>query len=210
MVHTVLRIPVDSLALPGRSQPPCRSRSGRRPRYHDQLVIHLPGCYDYSEFSFPDARRNAQKRVLKLTRTSPQPTATDKLGYKFYIVWTCTNAVFVPIIYFFCTCVRLRACEITADERLATADVETTGQTLEDLDLLFAREKSWFIGPKSATLAREIRQQRNAERQEALTTGVTNLSAAKAGIAGARPLDMEHVENSSQASQEKLTTEKYE
>lgn len=83
------------------------------------------------------------------------------------------------------------------------ADVETTGQTLEDLDLLFAREQSWFIGPKSARLAKEIRAARNAQRQEALATGVVNLTAHKAGIAGARPLDLEHVE---QTSEEKFDT----
>ncbi|GAA5983612.1 hypothetical protein JCM10908_000352 [Rhodotorula pacifica] len=111
------------------------------------------------------------------------PTASEKLGWKFYLVWACTNAAFVPITYFFF--------------------VETTGQTLEDIDTLFAREKSWFIGPKSARLAREIRAARNAQRQEALTTGITTLNAHKAGIAGARPLDLEHVE---QTSQEKFDT----
>ncbi|GAA5965893.1 hypothetical protein JCM8115_000737 [Rhodotorula mucilaginosa] len=110
-------------------------------------------------------------------------SATEKIGYKFYIVWACTNAAFVLIIYVFF--------------------VETTGQTLEDLDLLFAREQSWFIGPKSARLAKEIRAARNAQRQEALATGVVNLTAHKAGIAGARPLDLEHVE---QTSEEKFDT----
>ncbi|GJN93416.1 hypothetical protein Rhopal_006471-T1 [Rhodotorula paludigena] len=76
-------------------------------------------------------------------------------------------------------------------------DVETTGQTLEDLDLLFSQETSWFIGPKSAKLAREIRYARNAQRQEQIETGAANIEKSKAGIAGMRPLDLEHVEESS-------------
>ncbi|BGP57379.1 hypothetical protein JCM8202v2_005020 [Rhodotorula sphaerocarpa] len=117
------------------------------------------------------------------------PTATATIGYKFYIVWACTNTAFIFLIYYFY--------------------VETTGQTLEDLDLLFAREQSWFIGPKSARLAKEIRQRRNAERQEALASGVTDLSAAKAaGYLGGG--DAKHFEDVSQASEEKLHTEKIE
>ncbi|GAA6026203.1 hypothetical protein JCM10207_005544, partial [Rhodosporidiobolus poonsookiae] len=109
------------------------------------------------------------------------PVAIDTIGWKTYLVWTATNTAFVPILYFFF--------------------VETTGQTLEDLDLLFRQEQAWLIGPKSAKLARELRHRRNAERQEAVAVGSANLKAAKAGIAGMRPLDMEHVEEASDTAE---------
>ncbi|GAA5995732.1 sugar porter family MFS transporter [Rhodotorula paludigena] len=105
------------------------------------------------------------------------PVAIDTIGYQIYIVWACTNFAFIFLVYFFY--------------------VETTGQTLEDLDLLFSQETSWFIGPKSAKLAREIRYARNAQRQEQIETGAANIEKSKAGIAGMRPLDFEHVEESS-------------
>ncbi|GAA5863241.1 hypothetical protein JCM8547_002874 [Rhodosporidiobolus lusitaniae] len=105
------------------------------------------------------------------------PVAVSTIGWQYYLVWMCTNTVFVFLIYIFY--------------------VETTGQTLEDLDLLFSGNQSWFIGPKSAKLAREMRRARNAERQEAVAAGAANLKAHKAGIAGMRPLDLEHVENTS-------------
>uniref|UniRef100_A0A0W0FTN9 Putative general substrate transporter n=1 Tax=Moniliophthora roreri TaxID=221103 RepID=A0A0W0FTN9_MONRR len=60
-----------------------------------------------------------------------------------YIVWACTNFVFIPIIYFFYA--------------------ETTGQTLEDIDLLFEGEKPWILGPSSARRAAMIRAKRRAD-----------------------------------------------
>lgn len=30
------------------------------------------------------------------------PVAFDTIGYKFYIVWACTNAAFIVLIYVFC------------------------------------------------------------------------------------------------------------
>ncbi|GAA5983564.1 hypothetical protein JCM10908_000337 [Rhodotorula pacifica] len=90
------------------------------------------------------------------------PTASEKLGWKFYLVWACTNAAFVPITYFFY--------------------VETTGQTLEDIDTLFAREQSWFIGPKSARLARENPRSSQRSAPGTLTTGITTLNTHKAGL----------------------------
>ncbi|GAA5823363.1 hypothetical protein JCM11251_007581 [Rhodosporidiobolus azoricus] len=105
------------------------------------------------------------------------PVAINSISWRYYIVWACTNAAFIGVIYVFY--------------------VETTGQTLEDLDLIFSQEQSWFIGPKSARLAREVRRARNEKRQEELATGTAALDASKngAGIAGRRPLDMEHVED---------------
>ncbi|GAA6037160.1 hypothetical protein JCM8097_008765 [Rhodosporidiobolus ruineniae] len=109
------------------------------------------------------------------------PVATSTITWKYYLVWMCTNASFIFVVYFFY--------------------VETTGQTLEDLDLLFTQEKSWLIGPKSARMAREIRQRRNATRQEQVATGAATIAAHKAGIAGMRPLDLEHVEEASDDAQ---------
>lgn len=109
-----------------------------------------------------------------------------------------TNAAFVLIIYFFCELEsRYRWNAISTDQgsHLCRLDVETTGQTLEDLDLLFEKENSWWIGPKSARLAKEISRERARQRQELIEAGTTALDASKAGIAGARPLDGAHIEH---------------
>ncbi|KIY64080.1 general substrate transporter [Cylindrobasidium torrendii FP15055 ss-10] len=73
------------------------------------------------------------------------PVAIDSIAWKTYIVWACTNAAFVPITYFFY--------------------VETTGQSLEDIDLIFEGEKGVFLGPASAKRADEIRRRKNQERR---------------------------------------------
>ena len=44
------------------------------------------------------------------------PVAIESIAWKTYVVWACTNLTFIPITYFFY--------------------VETTGQTLEDIDLI--------------------------------------------------------------------------
>lgn len=44
------------------------------------------------------------------------PVAIETISWKTYVVWACTNLSFIPITYFFY--------------------VETTGQTLEDIDLI--------------------------------------------------------------------------
>ncbi|KAK7051554.1 hypothetical protein VNI00_004533 [Paramarasmius palmivorus] len=79
------------------------------------------------------------------------PVAIDSIAWKTYIVWACTNFVFVPITYFFY--------------------VETTGQTLEDIDLLFEGETSWVLGPSSARRAAEIRARRRAEEEAKIKGG---------------------------------------
>ena len=45
------------------------------------------------------------------------PIGIQKLGWKFYIIWTITNALFMPVIYFFYP--------------------ETANRTLEDLDAFY-------------------------------------------------------------------------
>lgn len=30
------------------------------------------------------------------------PVAIESISWRYYLVWTCTNAVFVVLIYFFC------------------------------------------------------------------------------------------------------------
>ena len=121
--------------------------------------------------------RRARSGGSEFARASaPASSRADGCGTnRTYLVWMCTNAVFVPIIYFLY--------------------VETTGQTLEDLDMLFERETSWFIGPKSARLAKEIRQTRAMQRQEMVAHGADKLEREKAG-SGMRALDEEHVEKS--------------
>ncbi|EIM81381.1 general substrate transporter [Stereum hirsutum FP-91666 SS1] len=79
------------------------------------------------------------------------PTAISSIGYKTYVVWACTNFAFIFITYFFY--------------------VETTGQTLEDIDLLFEGAKTIFLGPSSAKRASEIRRHREQQLKAALGTG---------------------------------------
>ncbi|KAF9040276.1 general substrate transporter [Hymenopellis radicata] len=78
------------------------------------------------------------------------PVAIDSIAWKTYVVWACTNLAFIPITYFFY--------------------VETTGQTLEDIDLIFEGEKTIFLGPSSARRAQEIVRRRNQEYAEKLAT----------------------------------------
>lgn len=53
------------------------------------------------------------------------PVAVDNIGWRFWIVWTVTNAVFLPIIYFFYP--------------------ETANRTLEDLDAYYRSDPSLIV-----------------------------------------------------------------
>ncbi|GAA5846259.1 hypothetical protein JCM9279_005879 [Rhodotorula babjevae] len=106
------------------------------------------------------------------------PVAISTIGWKYYLVWTFTNFSFVFIIYFFY--------------------VETTGATLEDLDQLFLREKSWLIGPNSARLAEQVRRERAARRAEELGSGGGDMDKA-----GSKGFGVEHVERASDEALEK-------
>ncbi|KAJ5730665.1 uncharacterized protein N7483_005173 [Penicillium malachiteum] len=53
------------------------------------------------------------------------PIGIENLKWRFYIIWTVMNLVFVPTIYFFYP--------------------ETANRQLEDIDLFFRENESWFV-----------------------------------------------------------------
>ncbi|KAI0882812.1 general substrate transporter [Annulohypoxylon maeteangense] len=72
------------------------------------------------------------------------PIGIQKLGWKFYIIWTITNALFLPVIYFFYP--------------------ETANRTLEDLDA-FYRENPPLILHKDRDSTSVRRPERFAQAQ---------------------------------------------
>ncbi|KAJ5621648.1 hypothetical protein N7528_006431 [Penicillium herquei] len=67
------------------------------------------------------------------------PIGIENLKWRFYIIWTVMNLVFVPTIYFFYP--------------------ETANRQLEDIDLFFRENESWFVhnNPEALSLARPER-----------------------------------------------------
>lgn len=61
------------------------------------------------------------------------PVGIQNLGWKYYIIWTVLNLVFVPIIYFFYP--------------------ETAGRQLEDIDMFFRGNPSIFIHNNSEAVS---------------------------------------------------------
>jgi len=108
------------------------------------------------------------------------PVAIENIAWKTYIVWACTNFVFIFVVYFLCALLFTLLAAISADSGFP--DVETTGQSLEDIDLMFENNNSIVIGPTSANLAREIRQRRNVQSAEEFEEKM------------AEPIDIEHRE----------------
>lgn len=65
------------------------------------------------------------------------PLGAENLGWKFFLIWMCFNASFVPIIYFFYP--------------------ETAGKTLEELDTLFYdTTKAWKLNQKGSQMAIDL------------------------------------------------------
>lgn len=95
------------------------------------------------------------------------PIGIKNLGWQFYIIWTVMNLAFVPTIYFFYP--------------------ETANRQLEDLDLFFRDNNSWFIhnNPEAITTTRPARYE---EIEQDLVHRNKSFSEAK------REQEEEHVE----------------
>ncbi|OAA67233.1 General substrate transporter [Niveomyces insectorum RCEF 264] len=70
------------------------------------------------------------------------PVLVSRIKYGTYVLWACTNLVFLPLIYMLIP--------------------ETMRANLEDIDILFERNPTWFIGPGSRKKMKAI----IAEREE--------------------------------------------
>lgn len=97
------------------------------------------------------------------------PIGIESLRWKFYIIWTVLNLVFVPTIYFFYP--------------------ETANRQLEDIDLFFRDNQSVFIhnNPEAVSL---LRPERYIEMEEDLVHRNKSVSDVKKGVSG----QGEHIE----------------
>ncbi|KAJ5117003.1 hypothetical protein N7456_001351 [Penicillium angulare] len=90
------------------------------------------------------------------------PIGIQNLQWKFYIIWTVMNLIFVPTIYFFYP--------------------ETANRQLEDIDLFFRDNQSIFVhnNPEAVSLARP---EKYSEIEEEITQRNKSVSNAKKGVA---------------------------
>ncbi|KAE8352514.1 general substrate transporter [Aspergillus coremiiformis] len=86
------------------------------------------------------------------------PIGIQKLGWRFYIIWTVFNFSFIPVLYFFYP--------------------ETANRALEDIDLFFRENHGVFVhtNPEAVSVARPTRY---IEMENALTTQSASISKAK-------------------------------
>ncbi|CAJ2511448.1 Uu.00g070730.m01.CDS01 [Anthostomella pinea] len=75
------------------------------------------------------------------------PLMISNLKYGTYIVWTATNACFLPIVYFLIP--------------------ETAKASLEDIDIFFEENPKWIIGPGSSKKLAAIMSNREANERSA-------------------------------------------
>lgn len=73
------------------------------------------------------------------------PILTSRIGYATYIIFTVTNAAFVPIVYFFYP--------------------ETSNKSLEEIDLIFAKDRRQYMQDQAETTAK-IKKEAEGERFE--------------------------------------------
>lgn len=87
------------------------------------------------------------------------PIGIESLSWKFYIIWTCFNAAFVPIVYFFYP--------------------ETSDRSLEDIDRLFRELDGKIIicGVKDATVRK--RPAKYEEREEMFGKAIVEAQVGK-------------------------------
>ncbi|KAF2767627.1 general substrate transporter [Teratosphaeria nubilosa] len=71
------------------------------------------------------------------------PVLISHIKYGTYILWTCTNLLFIPMIYFLIP--------------------ETLNAALEDIDVLFENNPTWIIGPGSRRVLAKIVEDRQAD-----------------------------------------------
>lgn len=137
------------MALPNRDQLPAYENQGCSCVHCDQLVRDIP-------LPLPNEKADSYLRITNFVIVEITPIGIQNLGWKFWIVWTVFNAVFLPIIYYLYP--------------------ETSNRSLEDLDEYYRSDPSLIvIGDKDATSHR--RPTKYIEREK---EGIdANLVAAK-------------------------------
>jgi hypothetical protein len=69
------------------------------------------------------------------------PIGIQNLGWRFWIVWTVTNALFLPVIYFFYP----ETCKFYATKCIADANWPSANRKLEDMDAYFRENPSVIV-----------------------------------------------------------------
>lgn len=90
------------------------------------------------------------------------PTMTTSIGWATFLIFAIANAIFIPIIYFFCKCPPLSPpinhdllhSFLTSPFCRALTDPETAGRTLEEIDIIFA--KAHVEGKKPTHVANDM------------------------------------------------------
>jgi hypothetical protein len=92
------------------------------------------------------------------------PIGIQRIGWKFWIVWTVTNAVFLPVLYFFYPETGMFRCCGLCDQILLLT-VVVANRSLEDLDAYYRTNPSLIVtGDPDATCRK--RPQKYIERED--------------------------------------------
>lgn len=92
-----------------------------------------------------------RSRITNFIVVEITPIGIQNLGWRFWIVWTVTNALFLPVIYFFYP----ETCKFYTTTRVTDANRPSANRKLEDMDAYFRGNPSVIvIKDKDATMAK--------------------------------------------------------
>jgi hypothetical protein len=110
------------------------------------------------------------------------PVLIERIKWGTYVLWTGTNLVFIPLIYFFS-----KSHTPHPDTRSPVSVPETLNAALEDIDTLFETSSTWIMGPGSRRRLAEIVASREAAQ-------AMHVEMAQTGGKGAEDIQAEQEE----------------
>jgi hypothetical protein len=80
-------------------------------------------------------------RITNFIVVEITPIGIQNLGWRFWIVWTVTNALFLPVIYFLYP----ETCKFSASSNMSKAYLFPANRKLEDMDAYFRENPSVMV-----------------------------------------------------------------
>jgi hypothetical protein len=99
-------------------------------------------------------------RITNFIVVEITPIGIQSIGWKFWIVWTVTNAVFLPILYFFYPETGMFKCSLL----FLFLTVIVANRSLEDLDAYYRTDPSLIVSGDPDAICKK-RPQKYIERE---------------------------------------------
>jgi hypothetical protein len=111
-------------------------------------------------------------RITNFIVVEITPIGIQNLGWRFWIVWTVTNAFFLPVIYFLYP----ETCNVSASSNMSKANLFSANRKLEDMDAYFRENPALIvIKDRDAIIAKRpekyVQQEQEDIRREEIEDG---------------------------------------